>query len=99
MSEKISWMSIFLEEMQDFEETWDDVVTCTATLEQINRTVKLIEPGWDEYYFPRAMDPYSVYAKTSKRLYFIVDFEGVRYPASLPIDFKEGDEAKDLMVS
>jgi len=92
-------MSIFLEEMQNFEETWDDVVACTATQEQMNRNVKLIDPDWDDYYFPRAMVPYSVYAKTSKRLYFIVDFEGVRYPASLPINFKEGDEAEDLAVS
>jgi hypothetical protein len=44
------------------------------------------------------MDPYSVYIRTNKRLYFIVDFEGVRYPASLPIDFKEGDKAEDLAV-
>lgn len=99
MSENISWMSIFLEEMQNFEETWEDVVVCTATVGQINRNVKLIDPNWDDYYFPRAMDPYSVYIKTNKRLYFIVDFEGVRYPASLPIDFKEGDKAEDLAVS
>ena len=83
--------------MQNFEETWDDVISCTATQEEIDREVNiLIEYG--EEYLSKELVPESIYVITSTRLYFVVDFESFKYIASLPINFKEGDKAEDLYV-
>jgi len=83
--------------MQNFDEMWDDVVSCTATREEINREVTRNEEH-DRIYLSKELTPESIYAITSTRLYFVVDFESFRYIASLPINFKEGDRAEDLYV-
>lgn len=94
---KHSWKSIFLEEMENFNETWDDVVSCTATQEEIEREV---EPNieYDRAYMAKDLIPESIYVITSTRLYFVVNFESFRYIASLPVNFKQGDVAEELYV-
>ena len=83
--------------MQNFDETWDDVISCTATQEEIDREVPRNEEH-DRVYLGKELIPESIYVITSTRLYFVVDFESFKYIASLPINFKEGDKAEDLYV-
>lgn len=74
MDERTTWRKEITEELQSHNENWDDVVSCTLTNEQLDKT-------FYSGYGGNEGDPFTVW--TVNRVYFPVCYDGAEWVGSV----------------